>query len=209
MLVHLIPVDFSHVKSIIPNKAVYISLEMHTDLPCLLWEGGFYDNIKYILSPNEWGTDNSYHPNPRLLNLLVKIHSLLDVPSRSSHLQSFLHNYIYIYTHTYIWSLHPSVSSHHRTQLPSSQAPQPATRQTPSPPKPWVSSCLLSCFIFEPGKKGAPPPAVYLERRILGALFTYIFQHFFVFQTILALNMEVLWVIFIRKCRPWLVDVSS
>lgn len=56
-------------------------------------------------------------------------------------------------------------------------------------------------MLFEPGKKGPPPPAVYLERRILGALFTYIFQHFFVFQTILALNMEVLWVIFYQKMQ--------
>lgn len=59
----------------------------------------------------------------------------------------------------YIWSLHPSVSSHHRMQLPSSQARQPATRPTPFPPKPWVSSCLFSCFLSL--VKRAPLPQLF------------------------------------------------
>lgn len=54
-------------------------------------------------------------------------------------------------------------------------------------------------LFFWAGNKKPPPPLLYLEREILGALFTYIFQHFFVFQTILALNMEVLWVIYQKR----------
>lgn len=49
---HLIPTAFTHVKSIIPNKASYVLLEMHAALACLLWEDGFYGDVKYILSPN-------------------------------------------------------------------------------------------------------------------------------------------------------------
>ena len=161
MLVHLIPVDFSHVKSLIPNKAVYISLEMHTDLPCLLWEGGFYDNIKYILSPNEWGTDNSYHPNPRLLNLLVKIHSLLDVPSRSSHLQSFLHNYIYIYTHLprygHCTQVFPAIIER------NSRPPKPRSRQPDRPlPHPSLEfHPVCSHALFLSLVKRAPLPQLF------------------------------------------------
>lgn len=68
--------------------------------------------------------------------------------------------------------------------------PTPQHPETLSPPPPCTAPCSLSCRPSHSGQRN--PPLVYLERKISEVLFTYISQHFFVFQTILALNVEVL-----------------
>lgn len=123
---------------------------------------------------------------PLLFNVLLETQGFLAVPSSptalgpQAHLLNLLHNYI-------LMIMAHSISSNHAMQTPP---PTPAPTAQPGLP-----SCALSCCISDSGQRNPLLPLVYLERKILDALFTYISQNFFVFQTTLALNMEVLCVI--------------
>lgn len=82
--VHLIPSVFTPIKPIIPNKATYVLLEMHSDWPCLLWEDEFYSNIKCIVKPHPWShlawwihtTGTPICLTPLLFSLVLQARSL-------------------------------------------------------------------------------------------------------------------------------------
>lgn len=141
---------------------------------------------------------NSYHPNPLLFNFVLKTHGLLAVCSRPtfwvSSTTKFLHNYVFmIFATKHFYQSYSATSS----------LPFPVASASFYPRLEFLPDhfhALLLILVKEP-----PPLLFYLERKILGALFTYIFQHFFVFQTI---NMKVLWVI-LSENALLLVDLSS
>lgn len=159
MLVHRIPVVSSHVKSIIPNKAV-CHLFGCTQASCCFEKADFMTTLNTywaLTNGATWrrGATALIIPItliPRLLNLLVKIHGLPGCALKIITSPCFLHNYIYGHC--------SQVFQHHRMQLPSSRARQPATRPTPFPSKPLVFIvCLLALFLSL--VKRAPLPQLF------------------------------------------------
>lgn len=126
--------------------------------------------------------------DPRLFSCVLETHGFLSVsvlridslgsPARSL---NFLPDYVFtIIAHKCFQGSHDANPSPHLQQ------------QQGLPPKPAVPPCLLFYLLLV---KDPPPPLVDLETKILGAPFTYMSQHFFVFPTILSLNTEVLCII--------------